>query len=336
MKKLLLSVIIASLLTGCNYTKPEVTEEEEPNYEWVQEWKYELSTKNNAFMYNPSIVKLVAYTGTGDSFTYMVPKFHNYTQMQEDSDYYDGYLKITPLEKTVDKKVKDPHETADINYTFRYLTEDQYFAQKGNWLLNELASRVLDVNSYDTEKYEDYNTYVLEFEKELSDVYKQEVMLEPSVKLVGEEVDHQATGYYLYTESEKGKQYFPCATYYWKIDSGNYLSVHIEIVEEGYKDLIDVEKLVTLKDKELSKQLSKRSESTHELLPYAEDISDYVIIGDYSNLFPEDISDKTSWTNLADDISEVYEEKITVGFEDTTPGGGYDSYETDTIAHFVE
>ena len=309
-KYLTMCLVVSLLLSGCGYDKfrkEEVVVKAESN--WGESKGYELTNKNSAYMYNDSIVKLLAFTQTGESFTYMIPKFHNYSQLQEDSVIYDAYLNIDSGDSEEVKKVKGVNTPVRVNYTFRYLTSEQYFSRAGNWLLQELFEEVLPISDYDTTKYDSYSAYVDEFKQNVSAVYQQEVKYETNIKLRGEDRIHDAIGFYLYKEVEGTKLYFPCATYYWKLNSGNYLSLHIEVSSKE----VNISDVTSMKESELNKNLVAYRDSEIDILSFATDISDYVLVGDFSDLFQDENPTETPSLSVSDIIKPIQEK---VDFKD--------------------
>ena len=297
MFRLIVALVILFSLSGCNYTRSH-EDDDIKNTEWKQEWSYELSNKNNAYLYNNRIAKLVAYTSSKDKFTYMIPKFHEYSQFPEEPENYEAYLQISTPEDS---------NKFSVTYTFRYLTYQQYLATKGNWLLNDLYNNVLPVADYDMTKYSSYSEYVNSYNSELSIIYDQDIDSLPDALLVGEEDNHNALAYYAYKLIEDVKYYLPCATYFWQLNSGNYLSLHVEINSKEFDGLNNIDSILTLKDKDFINKSKAYTESDIDINAYATDIIGYVIIGDYSHLFPA--PEESNQLDIDATISEVISEE---------------------------
>lgn len=314
MKKLLVLLICSALLTGCGYDSfrkesPIIKED----VEWKTEWKYELTPRNNAYMYNSGIVKLLAYTSTREAFTYMIPQWHTYTQLQPNKDYlFDAYLCIKSTQGSTE--IKQPETLNTITYTFRYLTSEQYLANGGNWLLRDLYNTVNTIDSYDTEKYSSYSEYVEDYKASIDNMLLQDVSTYDTVIIKGEETEHSAIGYALSIKINDTVYTLPCVTYYWRLESGNYLSVHISIDNVKYQDLNSTIAYTELDKKELIGQLQACAEANISVLPYAEKIADYVLIGDFSSLFPKTSDESSIWERLDEDVKKEYEEDIKVDF----------------------
>ena len=258
----------ALLLVGCSPLANSAIVEEPPK-KWAVDkeltFQYELTPKNNAYLNNTGITKLLSCSTTGDCFTYMVPRFYTYSQFPKGTKLKsDAYLKLESA-----KREEDVEPSIDnVIYEFCCVSEDT-----GSTLVNELS-------------------------EEYADKFKVSKHVATDIKLSGEELNSSGVSYtpvYIYGEEEYA---VPHATYFFKLESGNYLCLHISVESVSYPDLYKYEAFAGDVSKDVLKQLKVYQESIVDFDNLATYIMDYVLVGDYSDAYTPKQSDTSVWERL--------------------------------------
>ena len=283
------------LLTGCAPVESPIIDTPVKKFDINRDttFKYELTTKNSAYLNNSGIKKLVSYASSGECFTYMVPRFHKYSQFPKDTNFKsDAYLKIESAkrEEGIEPNVNN------IIYTFRLIDKDTYNDFTGSMLVNELLAERPSISDYTGEK--DYETFSKNFEEEILAKFPIQSHTVNDIHLYGEELEPFGTAYVTNFVYEDIRYTIPCSTYFFVLESGNYLCLHISVEGLDYPDLHNYTTFKSDISKDILKQLESYNANPVNFDELAMNIMNYVIVGDYSYAFETKEPETTIWERL--------------------------------------
>ena len=335
MKRFLFILLTCLLLQGCGmerfYKEPVVIPTPEP-----VGFSYKLTSKNTAYLYNSSIVKLLSYTSDKHVFTNMVPVHFKYSQLSnfawiEPEAYVRLYKSNVQLDD--DGNLVEGTDYDYVEYEMFYLTNEQYKDNEGNWFINMCKHNTESVMSYDKKAFASYSAYITEEFVKIDSIFKQ-TSVESTYMLSGLEFPAPATEYSVSVLVNDSTFILPFKTYTFDIEDTGKLVLNVKLLSAEYADLLDVSTYKN-SDYTITKELTRQLNNLPETCVNADDIVDYVLYGDFSHVFETESRPITLPSAVEATPTPTTEIEPEAEFVDTTEDYGY-SYSTEVQGYFED
>lgn len=300
--------------------------------------KFELSQYTIAQLYNAGLPKQILKSATGETFTVIMPKFHEGVWAQDmNVSCPDFHFSIIPPGTYYDEDGKLLKEY--IITSLEFVSKEDYDTYDTNVWRSLLLSYMAEEDTYDEKRFESYADYVAQYKESVNSLFKPTAEEATILQLTGEL--EPIKGARLIDKIVWGEEEFllPWSTFRFSLGTGNYLYMRVNKVTDFSLNQLAPDGLLSrfvLPSRDVRKSDVKAlkgflTESLFDTTPVAEEMISGVIIGDYSSYWtPVKVDPVTK-----DDVSTTFEEEDKKEVEEEEEKDTVSGNETETFGSDV-